>query len=220
MQHAGDGEKQRPMRLGTREGLIALLACVLAAELIFSLNTLLNDRITQNQNIAVQQPLLDTFPQSLRHRIVLSKAGTLDDSEYLGLRVPTPFYRAVSDGNLVSWLLPVIAREGYGGDIELVIAIDVRGQIIGVQVLQHRETTGLGDRIEHRNSQWLDIFRDHSLQNPNPGQWFLRADNGAFDGITGATVTTRAVTSAVKNALEFYTSHPTVFSNSAMDATR
>lgn len=218
MQHQREYEKRRSFN--ARIFLITLLACLLAAALILTLNTLLHTRIAGNQTSAAEQPLLEAFPQSQRHHVILKKAGMLNDRAQLGLRAATPFYRAFADGNQIGWLLPAIAREGYGGDIELVVALDWQGKILGVQVLQHRETIGLGDRIEREHSNWLNIFHDRSLQNPGAGQWFLRSDNGVFDGISGATVTTRSVTSAVKQTLEYYQSHQAELANSATGAAR
>ena len=86
------------------------------------------------------------------------------------------------------------------------VALHTDGRVIGVNVLNQHETIGLGNRIERSQSQWLDIFSDRSLKNPRIGSWFVRKDGGEFDQITGATVTSRAVTKAVKQTLEFYAS--------------
>lgn len=97
---------------------------------------------------------------------------------------------------------PWRASHGYNGDISLAIAVDAEGRVIRVQVIGHRETPGLGDRMERRHTGWLDQFAGRSLESPPPPGWGLARDGGAFDGLTGATVTARAVVNGVREALE------------------
>ena len=77
------------------------------------------------------------------------------------------------------------------------------GTIAGVRAVKHRETPGLGDKVDLRKSQWILDFNGKSLTNPPPVQWGVRKDGGAFDQFTGATITPRAVVAAVQRALQF-----------------
>jgi electron transport complex protein RnfG len=70
-------------------------------------------------------------------------------------------------------------------------------------VLEHQETPGLGDAIEERKSDWILSFTGRSLGDPPPQRWRVRKDGGDFDQFTGATVTPRAVVTAVRNALAY-----------------
>ena len=67
-------------------------------------------------------------------------------------------------------MIPVVARNGYSGDIELLVGVLPDGRITAVEIISHKETPGLGDLIERRKSDWLDQFPDASLQNPSPPQ--------------------------------------------------
>ena len=79
--------------------------------------------------------------------------------------------------------------------------------IAGVRVLAHRETPGLGDKIEIRKSDWISKFEGRSLTNPILEDWAVSVDGGAFDSFTGATITPRAVVNAVRRVLEYHANH-------------
>ncbi|HET8791735.1 MAG TPA: RnfABCDGE type electron transport complex subunit G, partial [Modicisalibacter sp.] len=95
----------------------------------------------------------------------------------------------------------------YSGDISLLVGIDANGELTGVRVLSHRETPGLGDKIEVRKSDWITQFAGLSLGNPPIEQWAVKKDGGVFDAFTGATITPRAVIGAIKRSLEYFASH-------------
>ena len=81
------------------------------------------------------------------------------------------------------------------------------GKALGVRVLKHTETPGLGDKIEVSKGDWVKSFDGKSLGNPAPEQWGVKKDNGIFDQFAGATITPRAVVKAVKGGMDFFTAH-------------
>jgi electron transport complex protein RnfG len=87
------------------------------------------------------------------------------------------------------------------------MGIDGQGRILGVRITSHQETPGLGDKIEHRKSDWIFSFIGRSLTDPAPQAWRVKKDGGAFDQLTGATITPRAVVHAVKQGLEVFAAH-------------
>lgn len=107
-------------------------------------------------------------------------------------------------GNEVSGLLlEVTAANGYSGNIELLLAAQSNGRILGVEVIAHKETPGLGDKIESRRSNWLASFVGKTLDDDNPKAFAVKRDGGDFDQFSGATITPRAVVGAVANALTY-----------------
>lgn len=122
----------------------------------------------------------------------------------LGTDEPVTAYRARDDGEPEAVVLTVIAPDGYNGPIELLVAINRDGTLAGVRVVEHNETPGLGDAIEAERSDWIRGFRGRSLGDPPREDWTLRQDGGAFDQLTGASITPRAVVRAVARALEYY----------------
>ncbi|RCU52546.1 MULTISPECIES: electron transport complex subunit RsxG [Corallincola] len=91
---------------------------------------------------------------------------------------------------------------GYAGAISLLIGTDPQGEILGVRVLSHAETPGLGDKIELAKSDWILAFDGHSLGNTGDEQWAVRKDGGEFDQFSGATITPRAIVNGVHRALK------------------
>jgi electron transport complex protein RnfG len=115
----------------------------------------------------------------------------------------TTVYRGRKDGQPVALVLTPVAPDGYSGPIRLLVAVHRDGSLGGVRVLSHKETPGLGDRIEEEKSDWILGFSGRSLQDPAPSEWKVKKDGGAFDQFTGATITPRAIVKAVRKTLEY-----------------
>ena len=73
-----------------------------------------------------------------------------------------------------------------------------------VRVISHKETPGLGDKIEAKRNDWILQFAGLSLDNPDKNNWKVKKDGGQFDQFTGATITPRAVVNAIRGALEYF----------------
>jgi electron transport complex protein RnfG len=93
------------------------------------------------------------------------------------------------------------APDGYNGNIELVVAVNIDGTISGVRALKHQETPGLGDKIELRKSDWINSFSGKKVNGEQDPQFYVAKDGGQFDQFTGATITPRAVVKAVKKTV-------------------
>lgn len=96
---------------------------------------------------------------------------------------------------------------GYAGAIDLLIAIDTNGKLLGVKTLKQSETPGLGARIAEWPNAWLQGFTGRSLNEPADSGWALKKDQGQFDQIAGATITSRAVINAIHEALRYFDGH-------------
>lgn len=138
---------------------------------------------------------------------LLADTVTLRDPELLGSADAITAYRARFQGEPVAVVLEPIAPDGYSGDIRLLIAIAPDGTVLGVRVVAHRETPGLGDFIDTRKSNWIERFKGKSTLSPPLAAWRVRKDGGDFDQYTGATVTSRAVVGTVSRTLEFFARH-------------
>ena len=116
-------------------------------------------------------------------------------------------YRARKQGKPVAAIIESIAPDGYSGNIEMLVGIRANGTLLGVRVVDHQETPGLGDAIDIRKSNWIRQFENRSLKQPDPGNWKVKRDGGAFDQITSATISSRAVVKAVYNTLQYFSEH-------------
>jgi electron transport complex protein RnfG len=188
--------------------LIALLVALLLGA-VFELSA---PHIARQQEAALRANLMEIFPADetdpmlyFEPSITLSPENSnFVNIELLALRENKVAYRITADGSAIGIILPAVAREAYNGDIDLLVGIAADGAISGVRVLQHRETPGLGDKIELRISDWILGFDGHSLNNTAPPDWTVQKAGGEFDQFSGATITPRALIQKVRDVLMFY----------------
>lgn len=114
-------------------------------------------------------------------------------------------YRARRAGQVVGVAFELRSR-GYAGDIRILLGVAADGRVLGVRVLQHSETPGLGDKIEASRSDWIGRFVGLSLGQPPEPAWAVRKDGGQFDQFAGATITPRAVVRGVRDGLRWFAS--------------
>jgi electron transport complex protein RnfG len=112
-------------------------------------------------------------------------------------------YRARRAGRVEAVVFQSVAR-GYAGPIVCIMGVSRDGQLLGVRVLKHTETPGLGDKIEPAKDPWIYEFEGKSLGNPAADKWAVKKDGGVFDQFAGATITPRGVVRAVKGGLELF----------------
>ena len=158
---------------------------------------------------SLKQVLPDGFADNdlLKDTVSLNKA---DGSEVL-------VYRARLGGEAKGAVFQVASR-GYAGDVVALLGVDKKGAILGVRVVKHQETPGLGDKIEVAKTKWILDFDGKSLGNPPVERFGVKKDGGVFDQFAGATITPRAVVKAVREGLEFYRDHQTEIYAAAVQA--
>jgi electron transport complex protein RnfG len=83
--------------------------------------------------------------------------------------------------------------------------------VLGVRVVAHKETPGLGDYIDVAKSSWIEQFKGRELTPQNADFWKVKKDGGGFDYMAGATISPRSVTAAVKRVLEYVAKQPQLF---------
>lgn len=197
------------MAMSDRSRALLLLACVAAggAVLVAGSYELSRDRIAENQRQQLITLLNSVFPADL-HDNDLSRARIqLDGAELLGTTAPVDAFLARRGAAVAGVLLSVVAPDGYNGPIRLLVGILPDGSVTGVRVVSHRETPGLGDGIELTRSDWIRQFEGRRLEADAALDWNVRLEGGAFDALTGATVTPRAVIHAVRDALRYFDEH-------------
>lgn len=161
-------------------------------------------RIVQNQKDFLEQSLAPALGGLYFDSDLSKSAITIEPPHELPGNVPATVYRVYRDAEPVAALFVVSARDGYSGPIRLLIGIEADGAISAVRVIEHRETPGLGDKIESSKSNWLEQFTGKSLGNPAIDSWAIKRDGGSFDQLTGASITPRAVIKAVRETLLYF----------------
>ena len=167
----------------------------LAAALIAIGNASTHDDISTRLQEDIQTSLSQVIPKNVYDNNLLENTVTLDNKGH-----PVLFYRATKEGKLTAVAFSVSGK-GYSGEIVLTMGVDATGQLLGVRVLSHSETPGLGDKIEEKKDDWIYSFNGLSLSNTPDSDWAVKKDGGRFDQFSGATITPRAVVKAVKKGL-------------------
>lgn len=214
---ATQNDPERARRSLPPAAAIAIVVVALTALLVW-LAQGTRERIAQNQQSGIAAGIDALMPKGSYDNEPLQDAIQVTAPELLGTDKPVKIYRARKAGRPVAAIVRPIAPDGYRGAIELLVAIAYDGTLIGVQVIAHNETPGLGNAFETRDKDWLEAFEGLSLAHPPQQRWSVRKDGGDFDAFTGATITPRAIVKAVRRALEFYqTNRDAIFAAGASE---
>ena len=192
--------RRRPLRAA----LLLAAAAIVTVGVVATVNDLARPRIEANERAQRVAQLAEVLGGTRYDNDLLRDVVTVRDPGRLGTDEPLPVYRATLAGRPVAAIITTVAPDGYAGSIRLLVGIGADGHLLGVRVVAHSETPGIGDAIDERKSTWIDGFRGRSLGNPALDRWHVKKDGGDFDQFTGATVTPRAVVRAVLNALLYF----------------
>ena len=188
----------------TKNGLILGLFAFISTGMIAITHLLTKDKIAQEIELALVRQLSQIVPPEEYSNEVYGDCIVINDIGFLGTEEDQKLYRMRNADSNYAVLMTSVAPDGYSGKINLAVAISSQGKLLGVNILSHKETPGLGDKIERSKSNWLSQFEGLSLIKPDKKQWKVKKDGGQFDALTGATITPRAVINAVYKNLEFY----------------
>lgn len=164
-------------------------------------------RIAANEAAATRALINEIIPPGRYDNDIVHDTITVRAPDALGSEAPLTVYRARREGAPYAAVLTVVAPNAYNGTIKLLVGVRRDGTVAGVRVVRHQETPGLGDAIEADKSDWIAQFAGRSLDGTPASEWRVRKDGGAFDQLTGATVTPRAVVRAVRKALVYFDAH-------------
>ncbi|RMH19140.1 MAG: electron transport complex subunit RsxG [Gammaproteobacteria bacterium] len=184
--------------------LLMAIFAVLGTSLVATTHSLTEQRIKDNEKNALLNNLHSLIPPIAHDNDLFNDTMTISSPELLGTPDDITVYRARFRTAPVAMALHTVAPDGYNGKIKLLVAIRYDGVVIGVRVISHKETPGLGDRIEADRSDWIKQFKGKSFSNPEKSLWKVKKDGGVFDQFTGATITPRAVVKAVANCLVLF----------------
>lgn len=189
-----------------KNSLVLGLFAIATVGLVAVLQQATAERIANAEREAQVRALSEILPQGSYDNHLLDNSIQLHDP-LLGSKSPQTAYIALKDGQPSAIILRATAPDGYSGAIQLLIGIQADGRLAGVRVLGHKETPGLGDKIELAKSAWIRSFDGKSLSNPSEDGWAVKKDRGEFDQFAGATITPRAVVKAVHKALQYFDAH-------------
>ena len=183
------------MTLAAAVGVALILLSVIDGLTREKIRQTRQDWMLQNISAVLPEGPFDNNPIDSERQHVATELG---GSESLLM------YTAYQNGMPAAAVLEVVTAEGYSGQIRLLLGLKPDGSVIAVRAIEHKETPGLGDGIEHRKSSWINQFERRSLPDSNTAQWQLKKQGGQFDGLTGATITSHAIVQAIHKALSWY----------------
>ncbi len=141
-----------------------------------------------------------TAPIAAKTKIQLDnqarKALVADAQDFKAIEGKKGWSAAIKDGKVIAYVVPAESK-GYAGAINMLAAVSVDGKVIDYAVLSHKETPGLGDKAEKpafrkqfagKTAEDLEVVKVPSDKN--------------IQALTGATITSRAVTKGIKEAVE------------------
>jgi electron transport complex protein RnfG len=178
------------------QSLSLAVAVGLSSALLLGLNTITSPVIAQRVNEDKLAAIELVMPSSQYQNALLATEHPfiVNDRQYT-------VYNALDQQGQASGYVVQVSAKGYAGPINLLVGVDASLTILGVRVLSHSETPGLGDKIEIAKNPWVLSFNQKNLSNTSSKAWAVKKDGGEFDQFTGATITPRAVVNAVHQAL-------------------
>lgn len=183
-----------------KNGLRLSMFALACTGLIVATDYSTRDTILLQQQTLKQQILGLMLPAGSYDNDLTSSCHTLT-TPYLGNTKPHPIYIARKNNEVSGYIIESVAPDGYSGSIRILSGVNVHGEIERVEILEHHETPGLGDKIDRNKGNWLDGFTHKKLQSETDISWAVKKDGGQFDSFTGASITPRAIVKQLKNVL-------------------
>lgn len=190
-----------------KTGLTLAMIAAICTALVAATYQGTRDRIAANEKALLEQSLQPALSGIFYDTGVSESRIVIEPPHGLPGNGPVIVYRVFAQGDPVAALFVVTARDGYSGPIRILVGVEADGAVTGLRILEHRETPGLGDKIESARSDWVFQFEGRSLADPVPDRWAIKVDGGEFDQLTGASVTPRAVIKAVRDTLLYFDTH-------------
>ena len=146
---------------------------------------------------SVTKPIIDEI-QAEKTAAAMSQVLPADEYQKVETAYPnvTALHKALSGGEQVGYVVEVTAS-GFGGMLSMVVGVDMDGAVTGVSVTDNSETANIGTKVVNDQSV-LDRFIGMSHEG---GEITVNSGSNRFDGVSGATVSSKGVTAGVNTAL-------------------
>jgi electron transport complex protein RnfG len=187
-----------------KTGLTLAMIAAICTTLVAATYEATHERIAANEKALLEQSLQPALSGVFYDSGVTESRIVLQPPHELPGNEAAVIYRVFAESEPVAALFAVTARDGFSGPIRILVGVEYDGTVTGIRILQHRETPGLGDKIESRRSDWVFQFDGRSISDPPATGWAIREDGGEFDQLTGASITPRAVIKAIRATLLYF----------------
>ena len=191
------------MNPDVKTGVTLGIAACLAIAVIYTVYKFTENKIVETSQVTLQEQIQQLLKPGSYDNDPSQNRVYVNDAA-LGTAESKAIYRATLTGKPSGSVIEAVAPDGYSGDIHLLVGVTYHGDVVGVRVTHHRETPGLGDDIEQRRSDWIMSFDNLKQGEMAANDWQVKKDGGQFDQFTGATITPRAVVSAVYRVVNWH----------------
>lgn len=185
-------------KFGLLLGLTALICTALSAGIYFLTKEKIDAAVANQQ----RELLTQVVPQTYYDNDLLASCYPVSLEQAKNSRIHK-ICTATQKGEVTAYAYETTAPDGYSGNIRFLVGLTPQGEILGVRVIAHKETPGLGDKIELRVSDWILSFTHQKISVENQKEWAVKKDGGKFDQFAGATITPRAIVNQTKHSALF-----------------
>lgn len=171
--------------------LVLFTITLLSSAAVGGVYMLTKEPIAQAKVAAVNNALKQVLPE-----YESTTSQTIEVAE-----LPIVTHTATVADKAVGYAVESISKNGFGGAVRLMVGFDAEGKILNINVLEQKETPGLGTKMADEGNVLL-----LSLKNKNAAEvnMTVKKDGGDIDALTAATISSRAYAEAVAVAYEAY----------------
>lgn len=173
--------------------MVAVLFTVtlIASAGVGAVNMLTADAIAEAKALATTQAVKNVLPEF----------DKTEDWEQTVGDIPVKVYKALAADAVVGYAVESMTKNGFGGAIRLMVGFSTEGKILNVNVLEQKETPGLGTKMCDEGNVLFASIKD---KNPAEMRFSVKKDGGELDALTAATISSRAYYDAVRCANEAF----------------
>lgn len=179
--------------------IVLTIICLVAAISLAKVYDITKEPIAEQARIRTMNGLKAVLPE-FNNDVVKDSKDVVIGVNKKGKDLTVKFYTGKVNDTIVGTALEVVAPDGYAGDINILMGVSPDGKVSGIEIINHKETPGLGNKIA--KEEWKAKFKGRSLE--DGARFAVKKDGGEIDQFSGATISPRAVVKAVKKGLEIY----------------
>lgn len=173
-----------------------LLITAIVAALLGAVNMITEPIIAENAEKSTNDTMRELLPEADKFDLDGTK---IPESEDPAVTVGEVYCGLKEDGTVVGYVSSAVCSEGYGGDIVVMVGVDPDCKVTKAKVTEMSETPGLGAKSQ---SEWIDQFSGLSQNIQVSKNGSAAGAEYKVDAISGATITSNAVTKAVNAVLD------------------
>lgn len=180
-----------------KDSLILFAITLIAGLLLGGVYAITKNPIAKTQEDKKNEAYQTVFTDAAEFTEVTDAADAqqvLTDAGYTKDRIDEVKAATDADGNILGYVMTITSSEAYGGELQLAMGIQMDGTVNGISFLSLSETIGLG--MEAKKPEFQEQFAGKQVKQFSYSKTGATADN-EIDALSGATITTNAVTNAV-----------------------